>query len=143
MAIVAALGVGHTFKVTVAGTDLTDHVKSCTVTQATDENEITAMGDTAHAFAPGLRADQIEIEFFQDHAASSVDSVINSLLGVAAGGTIVVIDGGTAASATTPSYTLVGIPFTYSAVDGSVGDPSMTKVTFKPAAGASIARGTS
>lgn len=136
-------GVGaNTFKVSVGGVDLTDHTKSVTVNQEYDDVDITAMGAVSKAHTPGLRDDSIDLEFFQDFAAGKVDATINPLLGAAAGGTIIVIAGGTAASATTPSYTLVGIPFTYQPIDGSVGDASMTKVTFKPAAGQSIVRAT-
>lgn len=136
-------GVGaSSFKVTVAGTDLTNHVKSVTINQEYDDVEITAMGATSHAHTPGLRDDSIDIEFFQDFAASSVDQTINPLLGSSTGGTVIIIAGGTAASSTTPSFTLVGIPFTYTPIDGSVGEASMTKVTFRPAAGQSITRAT-
>lgn len=136
-------GVGaNTFKVSVSGTDLTDHVKSCTVNYAYDDVEVTAMGATAHTFVPGLRDDSIELEFFQDFGSSKVDATINALLGSSSGGTVVVIAGGTAASSTTPSYTLVGAPYTYNPIDGSVGDASMTKVSFKPVAGQSITRAT-
>ena len=139
---ITILGVGTgSFYVTVDGKDLTADTKSVTVNMATDSVDITAMGATAHAFVAGLRDDSIDIEFFQDRASNKVDQTINSLLGTT-GGTVVVIDGGTVASSTTPSYTLVGIPFTYSPIDGSVGDASMTKVTFKPTAGNSITRAT-
>jgi hypothetical protein len=136
-------GVGaNSFKVTVAGTDLTDHVKSVTINQEYDDVDVTAMGATAKAHMPGLRDDSLDIEFFQDFAASKVDATLNTLLGSATGSTVVVIAGGTTASATTPSYTLIGSPYTYNPIDGSVGEASMTKVTFKPAPGQSIVRAT-
>lgn len=136
-------GVGTgSFKVSVAGADLTDHVRSVTINYAYDDNDITAMGATSHAHAPGLRDDSIDLEFFQDFASSKVDQTINPLLGSSAGGTVIVIAGGTIASATTPSYTLIGVPFTYNPVDGAVGSPSMTRVTFRPAAGQAISRAT-
>ena len=135
-------GVGaNSFKVTVAGVDLTDHVKSCAVNYDYDDVDVTAMGATAKAHAVGLRDDAIELEFYQDFATSKVDSTINGLLG-GSGGTVVVQTSGSTVSATNPSYTLVGIPFTYSPVDASVGDASMTKVKFMPAAGQAIVRAT-
>lgn len=140
---ISLIGVGTgSFKVTVAGVDLTADTKSVTINQTYDDVDITAMAATSKAHLPGLRDDSIDIEFFQDRAANKVDATLNGIIGVAAGATVVIIDGGTAASSTTPSYTLVGIPFTYSPVDGAVGAVSMTKVTFKPAAGQSIVRAT-
>lgn len=136
-------GVGaNTFKVSVAGTDLTNHVKSVTINQQVDDVDVTAFGAVSKAHMPGLRDDSIELEFFQDYAAGSVDQTLNPLLGSAAGGTVIIIAGGTTPSATTPSYTMVGSPYTYNPIDGSVGDASMNKVTFKPAPGSFIARAT-
>ncbi len=140
---ISLIGVGtNSFKVTVSGVDLTADTKSVTINQTYDDVDITAMAATSKAHLPGLRDDSIDIEFFQDRATSKVDQTLNGIIGVAAGATVVIIDGATAASATTPSYTLIGIPFTYSPIDGSVGAVSMTKVTFKPAQGQSIVRAT-
>lgn len=139
--IQTGVGVGS-FKVTVTGVDLTDHVRSATITFNYDDNDITAMGAVSHAHALGLRDDSMEVEFFQDYATGKVDQTINPMLGNSAGGTIVIIPAGTAGSPTSPTYTMIGIPFTYNPVDGAVGDPSMTRVTFRPAAGQFIVRGT-
>lgn len=137
-------GVGSgSFKVTVAGATLTDHIKSCTVNYEYDDVDITAMGATAKAHAAGLRDDSIELEFYQDFASSSVDATLNGIIGSSTGSTVVVQTSGTTVSATNPSYTLVGVPFNYSPIDASVGEASMTKVKFMPAAGQSITRATS
>lgn len=126
----------------VAGVDLTDHVKSITINYDYDDVDITAMGATAKAHAAGLRDDSIEIEYYQDFATGKVDATINGLLG-GSGATVIVQTSGTTVSTSNPKYTLVGIPFTYSPMDASVGDASMTKVKFMPAAGQAIVRATS
>lgn len=130
-------------KVTVGGVDLTDHVKSIAVNYDYDDVDITAMNATSKAHAAGLRDDSIEFEFYQDFATSSVDVTLNASLGSSTGTTVVVQTSGSTVTATNPKYTLVGIPFTYSPIDASVGDASMTKVKFMPAAGQAIVRGTS
>lgn len=126
----------------VAGVDLTDHVKSITINYDYDDVEITAMGATAKAHAAGLRDDSIEVEYYQDFATGKVDATINALLG-GSGATVIVQTSGTTVSTSNPKYTLIGIPFTYSPMDASVGDASMTKVKYMPAAGQSIQRATS
>lgn len=124
----------------VGGTDLSNHVKSATVSMNVDDVELTAMGATSHEHGSGLRDDSIDIEFYQDFAASSVDVILAALVGSNTGATIVTKP--TSATVNNTVYTMVGIPFTYSPIDASVGDASMTKVTFKPAAGGAIVRST-
>jgi hypothetical protein len=128
----------------VGAVDLSNHVQSIEVQQNTDDVDVTAMGATSHQHAPGLRDDRIIVTFFQDFAASQVDSVLNPLLGSAAGATIVAYANGTVATATAPKYTMVGSPFAYSPIAlQAPGDASTTQVTFLPVAGSSITRGTS
>lgn len=138
------LGVGSTaLKVTYNAVDLTDHVKSVTINMDYNDVEITAMNATSVAHSPGLRDDSIEIEFYQDFASSSVHSTINSYLGSASGATLIVQSNGGTVSSTWPKFTLLSSPYTYQPLAGSVGDASMTTVTFMPAASSAITVGTS
>lgn len=137
-------GVGaNSILVTYAGTTLTDHVRQITVSMETEDVDVTAMGATSRAHAPGLRDDYIEVEFYQDFAASSVDATLSTYVGSAAGATLVVQTSGSTVSATNPKYTLVGSPYTYQPINAAVSDASTTTVRFLPAAGQAITRGTS
>lgn len=127
--------------VVIGGTNFSNHVKSVTLNQNSDDVDLTAMGDVSHTHAPGLRDDSMDIEFYQDYSAS-LHAAISPLIGSAAGATIVVKPTSATVSVTNPTFTMVGIPFSYSPLDGSVGDASMTKITFKPAAGSSIVAAT-
>ena len=138
------VGVGASaVKFTVGGTDLTDHLKSITINQDFDDQDVTAMNAITHAHAVGLRDDSWDIEMFQDYASSSVDSVFNGILGSSTGATFVFQTSGTTVSTTNPKYTMVGALFSYNPIDGSVGDPSMIKINVKPVAGSSTVRATS
>lgn len=128
--------------VSVAGTDLSDHVESAEVSMSANDVDITAMGASARNHAPGLRDDKITLNMFQDFAASSVDDVLNALVGVAAGATVVVKPTSATVSATNPSYTMVGALLDYTPIGGKVGDASMTPVVFVPAQGSQITRAT-
>lgn len=121
---------------------LTDHVESVTVQMNADDIDITAMGATAHAHTPGLRDDKITVNFYQDFASGSVDATLNPTVGSALGGTIIV-QSGTSVSSTQPKYTMPFVLLDYQPLDGKVGAASMTQVTFVPAAGGAITRGTS
>jgi hypothetical protein len=127
----------------VGGTDLTNHVRSIEVTQSVADVDVTAMGAVTQQHAAGLRDDRIVVEFYQDFAAASVDAVISTLVGNSTGATIIAYAKGVTASATAPSYTMVGSAFDYSPINvGSPGEASTTEVTFMPVAGSSITRGT-
>lgn len=137
-------GVGAgSFKLTYNGTDLTDHIQSVTINQTFDNVEVTAMGAVAKAYIPGLRDDSVDVTFFNDYGSSSVDQTINPFLGSSSGATLLIQTSGTTVTATQPKYTLVGSPYTYTPIDGTVGTASMNKVTFRPAAGQFVVRGTS
>ena len=137
-------GVGaNSFKVSYGGTDLTDHVQSVTINQTFDKVDITAMGATSKAYLPGLRDDSVDITFFNDYAASSVDPTLFPFLGSTTGATLVIQTSGATVSATQPKYTMIACLYNYTPVDGTVGTASMNKVSFAPAQGQSIVRGTS
>lgn len=130
----------------VGGTDLSNHVRSIEVQMNVADIDVTAMGAVSQQHAAGLRDDQIVVEFYQDYvsfAAGNVDQILNPLVGSSTGATIVAYAKGVTASATAPSYTMVGAPFSYSPLNvGSPGEVSTTQVTFLPVAGSQITRGT-
>lgn len=121
--------------------DLSAYVRSITVTMSSEDVDITAMGATARAHAAGLRDDRIEVEFFQDFAASKVDATIVAQQG-GSGATMVIKPTTAAVSSTNPSYTLTAVPFDYQPMSGTVGEANTINVTFLPGSGA-IVRATS
>ncbi len=126
----------------VGTADLSDHVRSMEVQMNSADVDTTAMGAVSQTHAPGLRDDRITVTFFQDYATSKVDATISPLQGSITGATIIAYAHGVTASATAPSYTMVGAPFDYSPINGEVGAANQTTVTFLPVAGSYITRGT-
>ena len=122
--------------------DISNRVRSVKITMNADDLDATAMGAVSHAHVPGLRDDSVELELFQDHAVGSVDATFSALLGSAAGATLVVKPDAGAVSATNPSFTVTAIVLDYSAIDGEVGELSMTTISLVPAPGSSIVRAT-
>ena len=127
---------------TVNSVDLSDHVQRITVTMASEDVDLTAMGASSREHAPGLRDDRISVTFFQDFAASKVDATLSPLVGSASGTTVVVKPTSSAVSSTNPSYTMTGILIGYEPLNGTVGDADTIDVEFLPAAGSSIVRAT-
>lgn len=122
--------------------NISDHVRSVTLTMTADDLDATAMGNTSHTHVPGLRDDRIELELFQDFAAGSVDVTFAAQIGVAAGVVVVVKPDSGATSATNPSYTMTGVLLDYHPLDGEVGSLSRTTVVLVPAQNSSIVRAT-
>ena len=122
--------------------DLSDHVESIAIDLSVDDVEITAMGATAHTYAPGLRNDSIKVTFYQDFAASKVEATLFPFIGSASGATLVIKPTTAAVSTTNPSYTMTSTLYTYQPLSGSVGEASKTEVEFRPVAGSSIVKAT-
>ena len=122
--------------------DISNKVRSVRVVMNAEDLDATAMGATSRAHVPGLRDDRVELELFQDHAAGSIDATFSALLGNSAGAVLVVKPTSAAVSATNPSFTVTAVVLDYSALDGEVGNLSMTPITLVPAPGSAIVRAT-
>lgn len=129
--------------VVFATVDLSNHVRSVTVDVSAEEVDVTAMGATARAVIPGLRADTITVEFYVDTAAASVDQTLWPYVGSTSGATLVVKNDTGSVSTVNPSWTVTAAPLAYTPINAQIGDAHTTTVVFKPVAGGSIARATS
>lgn len=139
MAITVLTGASVTFN----SVDLSDHVESVEINQDIEDVDITAMGATSRAFAPGLRNDSVTVTFYQDFAAGKVDATLNGFIGNAAGASLVVKPTSGSTSTVNPAYTMTATLYSYQPLSGTVGEASMVEVEFRPVAGGSIVRATS
>lgn len=126
----------------VNGVTLSDHVESVEITQEFEDVDLTAMGATAREHGKGLRSDSITINFFQDFAASSLDQTLSALVTNTSGFSVVIKPTSAATSTTNPQYSMTSLLFSYNPINAGVGEANQTSVTFLPAAGGSIVRGT-
>jgi hypothetical protein len=112
--------------------DLSDHVKSITLTRNFDELEVTAMGDTAHRFVKGLEASTLQVDFYNDDATTPTNSVMATLQ--SAWGTTVpftmIQTKGTAVSASNPLYTGTLLINHTTDINGDVAVIGMQQITF-------------
>ena len=116
--------------VSVAGTDLSDHVRTVTVDAGQNMSDDTAMGDTFVSNTAGLATWSVTCEFLQDYASSQVDVTLEGELGI---GNTTALAVQAVAGSSQIKYAGTGILESYNPVSGSVGDQAMATATFQSA----------
>ena len=117
------------FKVGATPVDFTDHVTAFTLTQQSDQLEVTAMGDTAHKFVTGLSADTITVTLLNDTAAGSILATLQAAYGTTVA--FKAIQDYTAAiSATNVLYSGTILIDNLTPLNGAVADEGMMDLTF-------------
>ena len=100
--------------------DLSDHIASVTITTSHDIVETTSFGQTAKTRIAGLADNSVSLEFHQDFASGSVESIIYPLLGTAV--TIKVKPVATTVAATNPQYSFSALVTEWTPLSASVGE---------------------
>jgi hypothetical protein len=115
--------------VSVDGTDLSAFIRTTTLTYSAEALDKTAVSDNTRSRIGGLKDWTVDLDFYQDFDASSVDAVLFDLIGSS---TIALIVSPTtnAASSTNPQYTGTAYCESYTPVAGSVGEIMMSPVRF-------------
>jgi hypothetical protein len=117
------------FKVGAAPVDFTDHVTNFTLTQQSDQIEVTAMGSTSHQFVTGLSADTITVTLLNDTAAGSILATLQAAYGTTVA--FKAIQDYTAAiSATNVLYSGTILIDNLTPLNGAVADEGMMDLTF-------------
>jgi len=117
----------------VNSVNLSDHVRSMTLSTSAAVVDDTNMGDTWEVKLGGRKSATLTVEFSQDFAAANVDATLFAALG-----TVVTWTGkptSAATSATNPQYSGSVLVSEYQPIDGSHGDLATTSVTW-PCSGA-------
>ena len=126
--------------VTINSVDLSDHVRSVTLTLTAEELDTTAMSSTGYRTrAGGLKDGSLALEFNQDFASSEIDATFNGIIGTVVAFVVKPTSG--SVSATNPSYSGSVLVTEYSPLANAVGDLATASMTF-PTSGA-ITRATS
>ncbi len=124
------------------GVDLSDHVRTVTLTASVDLKDATAMGNAAQARKAGLQDWSADIEFFADEAAANVCATLMGDLGTEK--TLIVRPvKSTVVGATNPNYTGAGLIESVPIAQGTVGEMQMTPVTIRCSDGNALSRATS
>ena len=109
---------------------LTDHCSAATLTLTAEALENTAFGQTSRTFCAGLFSNELTLTLFQSYGATEVETMLNSMFGVAS--TIVISPAGATESASNPEYTLTGCYLeTVTPISATVGELSVVEAVFK------------
>lgn len=118
----------------VNGTTFTDHVRSVSMSVATNGQMAAAMGEAQDYELPStLVVDPITVELFQDYAASQVYIVHRTAWDARATFVITLKADSAADSATNPNFTITVFIGKMDYVKGSRGDIHVNSITYKPA----------
>jgi hypothetical protein len=114
--------------VLVNGNNVSPYVRSVTTNDERASVDVTAMGATSTQVAKGLGDASIELELYQDN---TIHNILQPLVGSSTPVAVEVRDTSAARSASNPATLLSqALLMGYPAIDGSVGDASVIKVTF-------------
>lgn len=117
------------FKVGATPVDFTDHVTNFTLTQQSDQIEVTAMGSTSHQFVTGLSADTITVTLLNDTAAGSILATLQAAYGTTVAFKAIQ-DYTAAVSASNVLYTGTFLVDNLTPINGAVADEGMMDLTF-------------
>ena len=125
--------------ITVNSVSVSTLSNSITLTYEKDSVEVTAFGDTGHKFTGGLQNNAVEMQLFQDFAASQTEATIFPLVGTPT--TLVIKPTSGATGAENPEYTITdAMLVSHTPVAGAVGEIAMTTLSFT---GGTLAKATS
>ena len=128
--------------VSVAGTDISDHVRSLAIEYSADAVEDTTMGAGTHTFLGGLKNWSISVDIANDFAGSAEDSLLFPLVGTAPA--LVFRPTSAAVGSSNPQFTCTGLLTSYPPLSASVGDLAESSIEFVPGgASPTLARATS
>ena len=114
----------------VTTTDVSDQVRSCTITVGYDPLESTAMGDSGHRFVQGLMQVEVVLEMFLSYGSAEVEAVLHSCVGTGTT-TLVISPSGTTESPTNPEYTFTNCMLeNFTPIASTVGELAMVTATF-------------
>ena len=109
--------------------DISAYVTSATLTQSSDELEITAMGDSSRKYVSALQTGKLDLEFLNDFAASQVSATLQSAIYTTV--TAKLVPGpGTTISATNPLYTVSILINNLTPISGAAGEMSSSSMSF-------------
>jgi hypothetical protein len=123
-----AIFMNNNVVVILGGTTISDHVSSVTLNREVDAVEITAMSDTDHVFLKGLNANSVSLEFFNDFAAASVNSIIDDAMGTYLNLKLIPVSG--TVTSTNPSYTMSCFIQQWQPISGTPQDVATASVTW-------------
>lgn len=112
------------------GTDLSGSVARAELVTNAAEIDVTDFGSSGWTeLIGGLKSGTVSLDFHSDFGSGAVSNLLEDLVGTIGTVTLIAANG-TAASATTPTYTAEVLINSFTPISGSVGDLSTFSVSF-------------
>jgi len=124
--------------ISINGVTLSDHGNKVTVEDMREEKDATVFGAANKITAKGLGDGTITVGFLQDFAAAKVHATLQPLISSVTPFTVEIRATSGARSATNPGIVMSALLFTYSPLDGDVGEMSAMTAIFRNASQAGI-----
>lgn len=105
--------------ITFASTDISSFVSSISLSTTLDVVDTTTHGNTSRTRVAALADNQINIEFMQDFASGSIESLVFPTIGTSVGMTVKPKSGSTTAE--NPQYAFNALVVEWQPVSGGVG----------------------
>lgn len=115
-------------KITINATDFSNTLQSVNLTISADEVDTTSFGGNFKTVTGGLLSGSLQLNFFQDFGAASVDATLWPLLNTLA--TVVITPTSATVSATNPRYTAICLVSQYQPFQSTVGDIATLSLTW-------------
>lgn len=123
-----AIFMGNKVAVIVGSTStITSFVSSVSLQREVDQVEITAMNDTLNNFVGGVERSVLNLELFNDFAASSVNSLFEDAIGTKINIKLIPVSG--TVTATNPSYTMSCLVSQWTPINGSIDNVATVSVS--------------
>lgn len=126
--------------VLINAVNVSDHVKSATLSYMAAMLDDTVMTKTTKSNKPGLLEWSLDVEMLNDYAVSSIDATMFALIGAAAFAVEVRPTSG-ARSTSNPGYNSNGVLASYDPISAKIGDLAIAKISIK-CAGTALSRST-
>lgn len=117
--------------VALGGVDVSDYVKSVTLSMSRELVDNTAMGDTARSRVAGLKDSSVTIEFQQDFADNLIDEILWGHYDSGSAITVAVRPTSSGISTGNPEYQVSSILESFTPIGNTVGERAMASVTFQ------------
>lgn len=118
------------------GTDVSTHTRKAELSMEVEDKDVTTYGSLGwKVVLGGLKSGELGIEFLQDVAAASIDSIMWPLFGTVV--TFEVRADQAAVGASNPKYTGSCLIKQWNPIEGGVGDEASVSVTY-PTSGAVV-----
>lgn len=117
--------------VSINAVDMSAYVRSATLEMSADQVEFTSMASAgSREYKIGLRSGTLNVEFNQDFTASTVDSRLWAIWLAGTNVAFEVRPTSAVVGVNNPKFTGSIVPGGYTAVGGSVGDGSVTAISW-------------